>query len=215
MPRDSAKTRQHILDAAQPVVLRRGFAATSIDDIQEAAGISRGTFFYHFPSKDDFARALIARYAEQDRILVDGLMARAERLASDPLQQALVFIGLHEELFEETASADLGCLFASYSYEAGLFDDETGSMVRGALDHWRDVLGGKLRQAMARHPVKLEDTDPDVLADLGYGVLQGAFILARTMADPGLMAEHTRQFRNHLELLFGVVPEKAMSEPGV
>ena len=205
MPRDSAKTRRHILDSAQPVILRRGFAATSIDDIQEAAGISRGTFFYHFPSKDDFARAVIARYADQDRALVDGLMARAEKLASDPLQQALVFIGLHEELFVEAAGGDSGCLFASYSYEAGLFDEETELMVRGAIEHWREVFGGKLREAMKLHPVRIPESDPDVLADLGYGVLQGAFILTRIMDDPTLMAEHVRQFRNHLELLFGVV----------
>ena len=116
MPRDGTKTKQRILDAAQHAVLRRGFAATSIDDIQKAAGISRGTFFYHYPSKDDLARALLERYAEQDRVLVDAFMARAEKLASDPLQQALVFLALHEELFEQMERGDAGCLFASYSY---------------------------------------------------------------------------------------------------
>src|SRR5690606_37521647 len=71
MPRDATETRRKILDAAQGLVLERGFAATSVDAIQAAAGISRGTFFYHFPSKDDIARALLDRYADSDRELVE------------------------------------------------------------------------------------------------------------------------------------------------
>lgn len=204
MPRDGTETRRKILDAAQREVLRRGFAATSVDDIQTAAGISRGTFFYHFPTKDALARALLERYAEQDRELVDGLMARAEKLATDPLQQALVFLALHEELFPVEGQMDGGCLFASYSYEAGLFDDETHKLITDSIAHWRAVLGGKLASALARHPARVAGTDPYLLADLAYGVLQGAFILWRTLGDPTLVSAHIRQLRSFLELLFGV-----------
>ncbi len=204
MPRDGRVTKERILDAAQSEVLHKGFAATSVDDIQAAAGISRGTFFYHFPSKDDLAKALIARYAQADHALVEGYMERAERLASDPLQQALVFVALHEEMLEELPTEQVGCLFASFSYEAGLFDDETHELITGAIDHWREAFGGKLAEAMERHPPLLRDVDPYLLADLGYGVLQGAFILRRSMDDPHLMARHAREFRRYLELLFGV-----------
>jgi TetR/AcrR family transcriptional repressor of nem operon len=207
MPRDSTQTKQRILDAAQQQVLERGFAATSVDAIQAAAGISRGTFFYHFPSKDDLARALIERYAEADRNLVDDLITRAEALASDPLQQALVFLGLWEELFRETGAGEAGCLFASYSYEAGLFDEHTHALIVGSIEHWRAALGNKLEAAIRRHGTRLPGTDPYVLADMAYGVLQGAFIFGRTLADPTVMVTHLRQLRSLLELLFGVAEE--------
>lgn len=212
MPRDATETKQRILDAAQAQVLERGFAGTSVDDIQAAAGISRGTFFYHFPSKDDLARALIERYAQADHELTASLMARAEKLATDPLQQALVFIALHEEVLEEYGPE--GCLFASYSYEAGLHDARTHELITEALEHWRRVLGDKLAQAMERHPPRIPGTDPYLLAELGMGVLQGAFILRRTLDDPGLMAAHARQFRSYVELLFGVAGEEAAAMEG-
>lgn len=205
MPRNAEDTRQRILDAAQQEVLRRGFSATSVDAIQEAADISRGTFFYHFPSKDDLARALIERYAEEDRRLTDDLMARAEALASDPLQQALVYIGLWEELFRESGAGEAGCLFASYSYEAGLFDAHTHQLIVDAIEHWRAVFGGKLEEAMQRHRPTDPDADPHLIADVAYGVLQGAFILGRTFSDPTVMLSHLRQFRTFLEVLFGLV----------
>ncbi len=212
MPRDGSKTRQRILDAAQQQVMERGFAATSVDAIQSAAGISRGTFFYHFASKDALAVALIERYAEQDHALVDALMERAESLSSDPLQQALLFVGLHEDLFAETTADEAGCLFASYTYEAGLFDDHTHNLITDSIEHFRQTLGGKLEAALLRHPARLPDTDPYVLADMAYGVLQGAFILGRTFSDPSVMVTHVRQFRGFLELLFGVVGDEALSE---
>lgn len=205
MPRDGRETKRRILDAAQGEVLRRGFAATSVDDIQSAAGISRGTFFYHFPSKDDLARALIERYAEADHALVEGMLERAEKLATDPLQQLLVFVALHEELLESVSPEEAGCLFASFSYEAGVLDSETHELIVGAIEHWRRAFGGKLEEAMERHETVVADVDPYLLADVAYGVMQGAFILRRSLDDPGLMARHIREFRRYLELMFGVV----------
>lgn len=204
MARDAADTKERILAAAQDLVMRHGFSATSIDQIQEAAGISRGTFFYHFPSKDDLARELLVRYAEIDREIVDGFMARAERLARDPLEQVLVFLGLHEEMFEELdAGEHPGCLFASYSYEAGLFDPGTHEVIERSIEHWRSLLGGKLEEAFRRHPPAVP-SDPYLLADVAYGVLQGAFILSRVRRDPEVLVDHVRQFRASLEVLCGI-----------
>ena len=204
------RTRSKILDAAQEVVLSRGFAAASVDAIQEAAGISRGTFFYHFATKADLSRALIERYAASDRTVTDGFMKRAEKLVRDPVQQVLVFLALHEELFDDLTGIYPGCLFASYSYEAGLFDDETRAIVDEAVQHWRDVLGGKLEEAIERHPLALP-SDPYVLADLAYGVFQGAFILSRLREDTSIMVQQLRQLRHHFELQFGLVDGMAVA----
>jgi len=46
--------------------------------------------------------------------------------------------------------------------------------------------------------------DPEVMAGLAYGMLQGAFILSRVEGNPRLMSEHLRQFRRYLEVVFGV-----------
>ena len=196
-------TRERILDAAQSQVMARGFAGTSVDDIQGSAGISRGTFFYHFPSKDALARALIERYAHQDHELTEATMARAEKLATDPLQQALVFMGLYEELLREVGPDRSGCLFASYSYEAQLFDDETHALIADSLKHFRRIFGAKLEQAIARHPPRVP-VDPYDLADLASAAFQGAYVLWRVTGDDEKIALPIHHFRTYLELVFGV-----------
>ncbi len=53
-------TKEDILDAAAGVFLAQGFAAASMDQIRQAAGISNGSLYHHFPTKGALADALYA-----------------------------------------------------------------------------------------------------------------------------------------------------------
>ena len=57
----SEASRQLVIDAAITTLAKRGFANTSVSDIADAAGMSKGVVHYHFKSKDD----LMARVLEQ------------------------------------------------------------------------------------------------------------------------------------------------------
>ncbi|MEP3280287.1 MAG: helix-turn-helix domain-containing protein [Stappiaceae bacterium] len=59
MPRDSKKTRQSIIDAANQLFYAEGIRAVSVDRIAEEAGITKRTLYYHFESKDDLAAAYL------------------------------------------------------------------------------------------------------------------------------------------------------------
>ena len=61
MARDGTATRIRLLDAAQGLVLERGFAGTSVDDVLSEAASTKGAFFHHFSSKAELGRALVER----------------------------------------------------------------------------------------------------------------------------------------------------------
>ena len=63
-------------------MLAKGFDATSIEELVAGAGITRSGFFYHFPDKNELARALIERYIEQDRVVLDDIFRRAPSSAT-------------------------------------------------------------------------------------------------------------------------------------
>jgi TetR/AcrR family transcriptional repressor of nem operon len=200
MPRDGSTTHQRILDAAEALILTHGFSASSIDRIILRAEVTKGTFFYHFESKAALALALVKRYAEADARMYAEQMTRAERLARDPKQQLLLFVGLLEEMFL-SPQAPTGCLFASYCYEAHLFDDDTHEIIRQALLLWRRELRQKLERIALAHPPRIE-VDLESLADGLNVVLEGAYVLSRTLKSPNLVAHQLRHFRNYLELVF-------------
>jgi TetR/AcrR family transcriptional repressor of nem operon len=199
--RDPGKTREKILDSAQALILDHGFGATTVDALVARAGITKGAFFHHFGSKNELARALLDRYVLMDRQHLQGHLARARKLASDPLQQILILIGLYEEDFEAMDEPFPGCLFASYIYENKLFDDATLEVVRDWTLEWRQVMLDLVEKAAAAHPPRLP-VEMESLADLFYALIEGSFIMTKTLGDKTLLARHARHLRNYLELLF-------------
>ena len=93
-PRRGSETRERILEIAEGAVLAKGFAATSIDELIAAVGITKSGFFYHFKDKGELAKAMLLRYLERDKALLDNLFSRADELNEDPLHGFLVGIKL-------------------------------------------------------------------------------------------------------------------------
>ena len=60
----SIRRREELLEAAQRTFLERGYFETRASDIAKAAGVSHGTFYTHFDSKDHVLRALVDTLAE-------------------------------------------------------------------------------------------------------------------------------------------------------
>ena len=60
----SEESRRQVLDAAIETLAARGLAATSIQDIADAAGLSKGAVHYHFESKDELLERVLDRCCE-------------------------------------------------------------------------------------------------------------------------------------------------------
>lgn len=201
MARDGSATRTAIMDAAQALILETGFNAASVDAVIARAGITKGAFFYHFKAKTDLARALIERDAVADAEHLERNMTRAESLSRDLLQQALICIGLYEEEMIAMNAPYPGCLYASFAYEAQLFDGETMAIVRRAFAHWSERITTKLEAVAALYPPRLP-VDLKTLADTSLALFEGAFIISKVRQDPLAVAAQLRHYRNYLELLF-------------
>ena len=150
MARDGQATRERILEVANELVLKHGFAATSLEQILQRAGVTKGAFFHHFESKEELATALVDRYLVTEQDLVEATLRRAERLSSDPLQQVLIALGLLEEMFAKLDAPHPGCLVASYLYQNDLMTAETTAKSREAFLVWRHDIAGKLRASVSR-----------------------------------------------------------------
>lgn len=58
---DALETRNQLLDAAEKVFFEKGFGQTSLMDIADAAGLSRGAIYWHFKNKSDLFEAMTDR----------------------------------------------------------------------------------------------------------------------------------------------------------
>lgn len=203
MPRSGAKTKSLILDAAHELVMGHGLAGTSIDMVLAKAEVTKGAFFYHFKTKADLARALVQRYAERDSAHLESQLSRAEKLGRDPLQQVLIFIGLLQEEVDQMTDPGAGCLIASFIYQFEDLDADIRTISAESFLEWRQRLGAKFEAAIAQTPPKLP-VKAEELADAIVSTFEGGFVMMRVLQDPKQLVQQLTQYRNYIELLFGV-----------
>ncbi len=67
---NNTSTRQHIVEAADDLFYRQGFAHTSFADIAEVVNISRGNFYHHFKTKDDILDAVIKNRLDRTELIL-------------------------------------------------------------------------------------------------------------------------------------------------
>lgn len=195
------RTRERILDVAYDAILYKGIDATSIEELVEAAGITKSGFFYHFKDKNDLARQLLERFLAEDNAILDEVSARARALSDDPLHSFLIFLNLYAELMDDLPEHHPGCLVASITYQNHLFDREVRRINAEGVLAWRRRFRAWLDEIAAVYPPR-GAIDLDVLADQFTVIVEGAIIFAKALEDRALMGRQMRLYRETVKLAF-------------
>lgn len=200
-------TRQRLLDAAQSAILSKGFAATSIEEIIAAVGITKSGFFYHFADKGELAHALLERYLERERVLFDEIFARADELSEDPLHGFLIALKMFEEVFNDLPQAHPGCLTAAFCYQDRQFDRRVRELNTSGIVAWRERFHERLQVIAARYPPRMPVDLRDV-ADMLSALADGGIILSKALDDPKALPRQIRLYREFVRALFlGTAPQ--------
>jgi TetR/AcrR family transcriptional regulator, transcriptional repressor for nem operon len=200
-PRKGEETRERILDAAEISVLEKGFAATSIEELIAAVGITKSGFFYHFKDKGALAKALLVRYIEREDALFDELFGRADELNEDPLHGFLVGLKMLSELLADLPGGHPGCLVASYCYQDRLFDKDVRELNATALLSWRRRFRTRLELIAKRYKPRIK-IDLDDLADMLSAIADGGIILAKVTKDKDALPRQVLLYRDFVRSVF-------------
>jgi AcrR family transcriptional regulator len=199
--RKGGETRERLLDAAEAAVLDKGFAATSIEELIAAVGLTKNGFFYHFKDKGELAQALLVRYVERENALFDGIFARADELNEDPLHGFLVGLKMLSELMADLPGGHPGCLVASVCYQDRLFDKEVRELNRAAVLGWRKRFRERLDLIASRYPPRVP-IDLDDLADMLSVIADGAIILSKVVKDKDALPRQVMLYRDFVRAVF-------------
>jgi TetR/AcrR family transcriptional regulator, transcriptional repressor for nem operon len=191
------ESKTKLLDAALQVIRAKGYAATTVDDICQQAGVTKGSFFHHFKSKDELALAAVAHWGK----MTEGFFAAAPyHQAKDPLARLLGYVDFRGAILSGELP-DYTCLLGTLVQETyathpdiRVACDRSLSSHIGALT--RDIEAAKKRYA----PRAAWSTE-----SVGYfiqTVLQGSFIFAKAKQNPATVNESLAHLRRYLKLLF-------------
>jgi AcrR family transcriptional regulator len=84
--KDPEIRRMELILAAEALFKEKGFEATSVSDITDKVGVSHGTFFYYFESKNDILKAVIHYYVGLDKELIAKIVNDDSRSAVKKIQ---------------------------------------------------------------------------------------------------------------------------------
>jgi TetR/AcrR family transcriptional repressor of nem operon len=193
----SPDTRTRLLDAALKVIRTKGYSATRVDDICEAASLSKGSFFHHFDSKEQLA----VEAADYWSAMTGGFFADAPYHAhADPLQRVLGYIDFRKAILRGTVP-EFTCLVGTMVQEA----HQSSPAIRNACDRsisgHAGVVAKDIALAKARH-APAATWSASGLALHTQAVIQGAFILAKARNDSRIAEDSIDHLRLYFELLF-------------
>jgi TetR/AcrR family transcriptional repressor of nem operon len=197
--RGDARTR--LLEAARDVIRARGFAATSVDDLCKAAGVTKGAFFHHFASKEALGVAAAEFWAETTTAFFE---AAPYHDHDDPLDRVLAYVEFRKSIIEGEL-AEWTCLVGTMTQEAYESHPAIRDACAASIFGHAATLEPDIAAAMEARGIDADWT-PASLAAHTQAVLQGAFILAKATGDRAVAIECVDHLKRYLTLLFSEPP---------
>jgi|TARA_R110002094_G_scaffold169891_1_gene152173 TetR/AcrR family transcriptional repressor of nem operon len=193
----SHPSKTKLLEAALQVIRAKGYSATRIEDICAAAGVTKGSFFHHFKSKEDLALAA----ADYWSAMTSELFAAAPyHDHADPLDRVLAYVEFRKELLQGTVE-EFTCLVGTMVQETFATDPAIRDACEASISRHAATLEDDIAAAMALYGVAADWTAKS-LALHTQAVLQGAFILAKAKGGAAVAADSVDHLHRYITLLF-------------
>ncbi len=188
--------RDDLLAAGIELFRRKGYVATTVDDICAAAGVSKGAFFHHFDNKESLAEACLKQW---DALAAARAQSAGYHAIDDPVDRLLACLDFYIELF-----ADPGLLKSCLAGTVVQEISESNTVLRDAAQecfvHAEQHFASFVDAAARARRMKVDAT---ALAQLWMAALQGSLILCKASQDDQIVARNLRQVREHICFLLG------------
>lgn len=174
----NAGTRQHILDTAQEIIVRKGFTAVGLNEILQAANVPKGSFYHYFASKDAFGQALLESY-------FSAYLAQLEALDSGPgesaAQRLLNYLGDWLEA-QSTSDPDGKCLAVKLAAEVSDLSEPMRVVLNAGTEQVVVRLAKVVHDAVVDGSLPPDTNAPETATTL-YHLWLGAALRAKITRD--------------------------------
>jgi len=165
-------TKGKILAEATRLVHKKGFEATTINDLVAATGFKKGCLYFHFSGKDELMTAVLEKAKADFFALLDSVLA-----GKTPGERLNNFFKAVIE-FQKKSGFTGGCIFGNTALEMSDKDERVTLFVKGLFDEWAEKI---------RKVVKAAQDAGDIRSDIPAGIIakhiimtiEGGIMLAR------------------------------------
>jgi AcrR family transcriptional regulator len=164
--RKGAQTRARLLEAAKEIFEENGFLDARISDISERAGLSHGSFYHYFDSKEEIFREVAAAVDEE-------LSAPVTSIILDPASSATPRERIREAMRQHFESYRKEARILGVIEQVARYDEHVSAMRNTRHANDRKQVASSIRQ-LQRRGLADPDLDP-ILAAAGLGAMTWRF----------------------------------------
>jgi AcrR family transcriptional regulator len=188
------ETRRRILDVAAQAFADRGYTGTSVNDVLKASGVTKGGFYFHFPSKEVLALATLRYKQEQWSGAVMAAVLRHPRAIDqlDAMVEALCDLHQHDQSCR---------VINRLCTELGDEHPELRPELRTQLTTWVDMVATVIRNGQDQGDIRPE-VEPLVAAEVAVASFIGVEVVSEALTG---RADLRRRARDLLGLWFAAI----------
>lgn len=194
MKRDASlsEARQRIINTALELFYRQGYLATGINQVIAESGVSKNTFYYYFPSKDDLC---VAYLQERHKIWMAWLLDHVNARPT-PYQK---LTGLFDFLDNWLRECDFrGCAFLNIATEVPDVNHRIRKEVIRHKDELRKLFH-RLLSDLKKSEKEYSDIEVPLLSDFLYVLFEGTISSCQNYSDATLVEKACKSFEKMLK----------------
>ena len=193
--------RRKLVASATRLMLARGYAGTSVDEVCAAASVTKGSFFHYFRTKEDLGSAVLDLYLAR---VLDAMEA-LRSAEPDPLRRVTVSLEFLADAAEHGPLRD-GCILGGFAQDLSATHPAIRSRCAHHFDDWIARIERDIAEAAAgrRGP----PVDARSLAEHIVASFEGAIILAKASGDPAVVRRALHHAREHMAHSIGRAPRR-------
>jgi TetR/AcrR family transcriptional repressor of nem operon len=195
--RPDPEKKPRLAEATLALIRKKGYADTSVEDICQEAGLTRGSFFFYAKNKEDMALAALELYVARFHAHF-----KTAKLAEEP--DPVRRVGRYLDACTSFAHSPLlkdGCFLGVLAEEISVTHPRLRVRVQTAFDVWTTLTEGLLVDALryTRNDVGLARS----LAPHVVGIVEGSLLLARVHRDRDEVDRSIEHLRSYLSKVLG------------
>lgn len=176
------------------VALSKGFPATTVDEICHVAGVTKGSFYHHFASKEELGVAALEGYFDD---VVAAFTTGAWTEVEDPVLRLQAFVA-HAAEVSTGPVMTYGCLIGSFALDLAESSPDIRLRLAEMFTAIRSFVAGVVTDAAAHRG---REVNAEGLGDQFLAVVEGSIVLAKAHADPSAPHRGLTLFGQHLDLI--------------
>ena len=167
------RTKQFIVEKTAPIFNKKGYAGTSLNDMMDATGLTKGSIYGNFVNKDDVALAAFDFNLKK----VNTIISQEIAACSSFREKLMAYTKVYENYFG-FPFPDGGCPVLNTAVEADDTHPELKKRAAEAIISWKDMVSSLIRKGIDSKEFR-SDTDPEQIALTMIATIEGAIMITK------------------------------------